>query len=296
MMIKWLRGSQKLKRRVDNHPVIIWAGVVLLILSALTTSGAAVVYIYSMARESLFWRSVEQDKISQLAPTQTAAYVNSILGEPITKQASDDMSRYIYKERGYWVTTYVDTYGTVQAIAITACGDDGFYPEVKGITLGSTKMVNAWGESTRWESSDASIKLHYFLRGASAPSYYYDEYVASGATNYQATIVGHNELCGYVVLPEDIDKALSERAGSEPLTDEQVHRIRTNVAINTIVVTAPSANLKIKSLENLGDSWPGPSYVDVNALSSLQKGGKAESTDKFNDTKDFDVVRINSSD
>lgn len=289
------KNSKQLKDWFDNHPFWVILSIIFFVLSLAIAFGTVASFTTSYLNSQVLWKSVEQNKIDQLAPTQTVDFFNSLLGEPNVKSSYETYDRYIYKERAYWIEVFANKSNIVILFDITACGVDGFYPKITNnpvggeLTLGETKMA----ETTFEQLDDKSLQPHYFLRGATAPSYYYDEYYLGNPSNYQTVFTGHNELCGYLKLPEDIEEALYASPNSaNKLNVKQIQRIRKNTTINTFAISSPSFDLKHKELDNIGDGGLGVSYIDEGVLMPNRRA-------HFNidnwrkDIKDFEVDKFN---
>ncbi|MBC7943110.1 hypothetical protein H7X68_01245 [Candidatus Saccharibacteria bacterium] len=292
------RGKQ-VKNWYENHPIWVLLSITSFVLGLAVAAGTVFTFTVDIIENKILWKGVEQAKIESLAPTQTVEYFNSVLGEPNVKTASGDITRYIYKERGYWIESFSDSNSVVQVFDITACGDEGFYPAIKNnpvgeeIVLGKTKMIDTTApKEWLWKEGDYGLKIHYFQRGATAPSYYYDEYYGGNPSNYQTVFTGHNELCGYLVFPDDIAKAMSDFSNKKPLNEEQVNRLRSNTIINTFAVTSPSFDLKLENLKNIGDGGLGVSYVDEGVLLPTKKI-QSRNDESYKSAKDFDVIHFN---
>lgn len=278
MKTKEFKRGHKLQYWFNNHPVWVILGIVSFVLSLSIAAGTVFTFAANYVHTSILWKEVEQRKIDELAPTQTVSFFSSLLGEPNVKTVLDDITRYVYKERGYWVEVFSDRHDIVQMFDITACGDEGFYPRIKNnpvggeLIIGKSKMIDTTGsEPWVWNGANSALKVHYFQRGATAPSYYYDEYYGGNPSNYQTVFTGHNELCGYLVLPSDISAQMNAAPiGKNPLNAEQTHRLRSATVINTFAITAPSFELKVKELENIADGGMGVSYVDEGVLMSAR--------------------------
>lgn len=290
--------GKSIKKWYENHPIWVVLSIVFFVLSLAVVAATVFSFTSTYIQEKILWKNIEQSKIDKLAPTQTLAYFNSVLGEPNTKEVRGKIAKYIYRERAYWVEAFADESGIVQAMDVTACGEEGFYPVIKNnpvggqIVLGKTKMVH----TTPKDRSSWSFKTHYFQKQATAPSYYYDEYYSGGASSYQTVFTGHNELCGYLVLPTDILKTLTDLDKSTSLSEDQINRLRQNVNINTFAVTSPKFNtgknddLGNYGLNEFGEGGIGVSNIDKAILtpSSDNKFDK----DKYKNTKDFEVIKF----
>ncbi len=296
--------GKKLKTANNNH--VFWIGLTMLnaLLALVVALGTISAPVGSFIAENITWRSIEQAKVEKLAPTETVAFFNSVLGEPnIKSETRTGMTRYIYRERGYWVEAMTPKEDdTVLVMSITACGEDGFYPTInnnpagKPVVLGRSKMIDTTYKPLRRDGSEReAFKVHYFLRAATAPSYYYDEYGGDALTNYQTVYTGFNDLCGYIALPKDIIDTMGIGSNSGKLTDEQINRMRGNITINTFAVTAPTfmtrMGLKADS-PNIGDGGIGVDYVDAGVLlPSPEPMDESAAKQKYKNVKDFEVIK-----
>lgn len=296
--------SKKLKHTKDTHAFWIGLTMVNALLALVVAFGTISAPVGSYIGENLTWRSIEQAKIDKLAPTETINYFNSVLGEPNVKGlTSSGMTRYIFKERDYWVEAMTYKDDTVLIMSITACGTNGFYPKIdnnpagKPITLGKSKMVDTTYEPIlRGGSTFEGFTTHYYQRGATAPSYYYDEYVGDAVTNYQTVYTGHNELCGYLVLPKDMTETMGIGGNGNKLSNEQVNNLRSNVVVNTFAVAAPSYEVRMgltADSPNIADGGLGVNYVDAGVLlPSSSKIDSSAAKKKYETAKDFDVIKF----
>lgn len=266
-------------------------------LSLAIAAGTVFSFTDNYIKENILWKGVEQSKIDKLAPTQTLAYFNSVLGEPNTKEVRGKIAKHTYREKAYWVEAFVDEAEIVQAMDITACGEENFNPIIKNnpvgpeIILGKTKMH----QTTTPDQSSWRVKTHYFQKQATAPSYYYDEYYSGAGSSYQTVFAGHNELCGHLLLPDDILKSLTDIDNSTVLSNEQVDRLRKGVKINTFAVTSPSfvtgtnTELGEYGLNEFGEGGIGASHIDK-AILSPSSNSKINKK-MYEEAEVFEVIR-----
>lgn len=287
-----------IKNWFENHPVWVILGIVSFVLSLAIAVGTVFSFANNFVTTQILWKGVEQSKIDKLAPTQTLAYFNSVLGEPNTKELRGKIAKYTYRERAYWVEAFVDEADVVQVIDITACGEEGFYPAIKNNPMGSNAIILGKTKMNEAAPAQLSPKIHYYHKLATAPSYYYDEYYNNASGSYQTMFTGHNELCGYLVLPKDIVNTMTDLDNTTNLSEEQIGRFRKGVTINTFAVTSPSFNtgqnkdLGNYGLSELGEGGIGVSYVDKGILTPTKEYKPLDKT-KIDRAKDFEVINFN---
>lgn len=273
-------------------------------MTLIITANSLTALIASKWHGTIGWKGVEQAKIDKLAPLEPLSYFTSVLGEPVLKQKVDKMTKYTYRGRDHWVAAYVDDFEIVRLMAITACNHEGFKPKIKNnpvgyeVTLTETKMKYAGRSSSAdtygQPAAVEDFKPHYFLRGATAPTYLYDEYLYGNPSSYQTVYAGFNEFCGFINLPEDIAETMSStKVGKLDLNSEQIERLRSNLSINTFAVSAPYEESFFKN----GSYTLGVTYVDAGILEPRRTEEELEKADSAkNNTqnlKPFEVFNYN---
>jgi len=253
----------KSKSRVDvRHKDLIqwlntkplWAAITVIgaLLGVITSSIIIAQIITNTYKQHIGWKRVEQNKISQLAPIETNEYIRGVMGDPILRTKTGSYTKNIYKGRGYWVVTFSDSSNTAQAIAITACGDNGFYPAISNNPLGHTiylgkDSMSKGAPGTFMKRNDVNEGHYYFVGGASRPSYFYDfSYVGVGF--YQDIITGNNAYCGkasaYALTEKDarIKKIINIMYKNvNEVSEADVNYLRDNLMLNTIVMTSANS-------------------------------------------------------
>ncbi|RZM24229.1 MAG: hypothetical protein EOO88_23540 [Pedobacter sp.] len=221
-------------------------GVVFGALISVQVVTAAVANTYE---STIGWKQAEQAKIDKLSPLETLDYFSDTLGKPLMKEQvnESELTKHYYKGKDYWVIAYANTAGAVEHVAITSCNELGFYPTIKNsplgkvVEIGKTKMSGIVdGASQLRDGTD--LNRHYFMRGATAPSYYIDEIYTGNLGTYQTVYSGSVEYCGGIKFPDDIFDSLNEASvNATPFNNEQVNRFRDGVVINAYAVSAPGA-------------------------------------------------------
>lgn len=179
---------------------------------------------------------VEYRKLAMLRGGLSLAYFEQVLGVPLFVTGSRDgkFTQSLFRGPDYWVQAISDTAGAVQLMAVTSCTAD-FHPRFGGngdpsrvgqpVVLNQTRMAEAGSPGT----------IHYFASGATANSYYYDEYYEGNPGNYITHFVGIDDACP-ATLPQGVITPFSN-AGYEhrryDSTDPVVAQFRAGAVANT---------------------------------------------------------------
>jgi hypothetical protein len=139
----------------------------------------------------------EYRTLAQLAGGLSLARFEEILGTPwfVDKSKDGQFTQQLFRGRDYWVQTVSDAFGTVGRMAITSCSDD-FRPSIEGIHGSNPSFGTITLNETRFDQTGARPNtIHYFTSGATADSYYYDEYYFGNPGYYKTYYVGINDAC-----------------------------------------------------------------------------------------------------
>lgn len=227
-------------------------------MTAILSSISLYSYGISYYRNSVGWKAVEQSKIDKLAPTTSIEYISSVLGTPVLDQkVSETETETIYKSRGYWVYLISNSSDkSLKSISITACED--FQPEIKNnpvgnsIKLGVTRMNEVATNIIATQKDDFQIQhplpnaYHYHISGATAPSYFFDEYSYGNPSRYQTVYAGVSEVCGnlYDITREDFE-FIEAMNGKNELTEGEINKLkelRSALVVNTVTILAPKVD------------------------------------------------------
>lgn len=184
-------------------------------------------------------REAEYRTIGRLRAGMTLAYFEDALGTPwyVAKSADGAYTEHLFRGRDYWVQTVSDAAGAVGRMAITSCDPD-FHPSFNGVPGSSPAITGVVLNETHFDQTDAEpYKVHYFTSGATANSYYYDEYYFGNPGNYKTYYVGINDACGYDAPTRDF--VLTDAYMNAPFdgSDPLVAQFRAAAIANTYAET-----------------------------------------------------------
>lgn len=242
------RGVERTNKSAPLSIIVLFATI----LGALITFHTATAILTDWYNSSVGWKQVEQAKIDKLSPLESMDYISSVLGIPELKMPGHNgLKKYIFKEKGYWVTAYANDSNSVEHLLFTSCNEGGFYPKVSKNPVGPPVII---GKTTFDEvlyenasTNGRSYNPHYFLRGATAPSYFIDETSLGNPSSYQTVYSGIVEYCGIPNFPIDAQEQLEgghvTKTGTNApgLSQENIDKMRSRAAINTFGVSAPHA-------------------------------------------------------
>ncbi|OGG26775.1 hypothetical protein A2960_01215 [Candidatus Gottesmanbacteria bacterium RIFCSPLOWO2_01_FULL_39_12b] len=158
---------------------------------------------------------------------------NEIFGVPTyTRISKSNWIENIYKGRDYWIQTISTSSGQVVFYAITSC-DKVFKPNISPNPI-LRKIVLQ--ESTFSSIGDDPNDIKYYLREATANSYFYNEYSWGNPSQYQTVFVGINDACmpkQEIQYPENRNSLYIEN-----IRDNDIIKFRSAARINTYAETA----------------------------------------------------------
>ena len=128
-------------------------------------------------------------------------------------------------------------------MSVLVCSTD-FNPAIKNTPLYKSITL---GKDTMKEVAQDGYVPHYFISGATAPSYLIDEIPGTNPTKYQTFYFGVNDACDFD--PNDILKDPYYYDNFIPdneinTEDSKIRSLRENMPINIIAITAPLVNLE----------------------------------------------------
>ena len=227
--------------RADNwirkSPVMIGLLLITLVVSSLLTIAGGVDKAVDYYDSRVNWRAHEYDKLESLHAGFSLAKFEEVLGSPTFVRGRGQLQESIFQGRGYWVQAIVDSSGTVGLYAVTAC--NGFKPSfdtvVGTVTLNETTLTNASAFDPKY--------LRYFLSGATANSYFYDEYSSGNPTDYKTFYFGLNDACQDIRREREVQFLVENRLfGSNEvwaMNTELIDDFRSIAVMNTFAETAP---------------------------------------------------------
>jgi hypothetical protein len=205
------------------------------------SSAAAATAVASPTPDLAQIRDAEYRTLARLRAGMTLAYFEEALGTPwfVTKSRDGAFTEHLFRGRDYWVQTVSDDAGAVGRMAITSCDPD-FHPAFSGVPNSSPAIDGVVLNETHFDQTGAPpSKVHYFTSGATANSYWYDEYYFGNPGNYKTYYVGINDACPYdapaelFVLKSDYTDARYDPA------DALVAQFRAAAVANTYAESAP---------------------------------------------------------
>src|SRR5207244_6957906 len=137
---------------------------------------------------------------------ETLDYFRNVLGVPVfvSKSRDGQFTQSLFQGRQYWVQAVSDAAGTVGIVAVSSCDLDfrprfeepvggiqdpsgATHPLLNPIVLNETHLDQV--------GAGPPSKLHYFVSGATANTYLYDEYSFGNPGNYKTYFVGIDDAC-----------------------------------------------------------------------------------------------------
>jgi hypothetical protein len=243
---RFAMSARRLLPRLESSTPIKAIQLAGIVFAAVIAAQGVYGLLTSYYEQVVGWKATEQSNINKLAPNESLEYVTSVLGTPQLKLGKvAGYQKYIFKERGYWVVAYVNDDSTVKHLIFTSCQGDDLKPVIRSNPVGPPiKLGESTLSSVRYDTHNAirnkdDYKRHYFMRAATAPTYYIDEHILGAASNYQNVYVGHVEFCGGIKLPEDINSTLVSSSSAEAFSDDQLKIFRSGIIINTYGISAP---------------------------------------------------------
>ncbi len=175
---------------VRRAPLVVILLLAALLASSLFTLGDALNRALAFWDDTVQWREREYNKLGELQAGISLTKVSETLGEPTFVRLSEDgtLQESSFQGRDYWVQTISSELGTVLSLTVTSC-DLAFRPSFESptgdrVTLHETTF-GAYGTGLQ----------HYFLSGATANSYFFEEYPGGNPERYQSHAIGLNDAC-----------------------------------------------------------------------------------------------------
>jgi hypothetical protein len=187
-------------------------------------------------------RQAEYSTLDKLRGGMALSYFQELLGAPsfVTRGRNGPFTQSLFRGHDYWLQAVSDDAGTVQLMAVTACDPD-FHPAYEGQKNSSPSFSTITLNTTRLDQTGPPPNtVRYFTSGATANSYYYDEYYFGNPGLYKTYFVGIDDACA---LPPDdarlpfLTADYQDRA-YDP-TDSIVAKFRAAAMANTYAETGP---------------------------------------------------------
>jgi hypothetical protein len=212
----------------------------------------------------LTWREAEYQRLSHLFAGMSIHKLEETLGSALFQSLSKDglLRESVFRGRGYWVQAIYDPTGTVKFLAVTSTSLN-FRPQYQ-TPLGTVTLL-----ATRFDAIPSKpIRIRYFTRGATAPSYYFDDYSGGNPTLYKMYTFGINEVGAfrstYLAGMNRISPFMSSSYTNRqfPDRDREVGAFREGSVINTYGETDVSFHLDVV----LKDFCIGPDQIRVRTV------------------------------
>jgi hypothetical protein len=227
---------------IRKTPVWVLLILAAVFVSSVITIGHAVLQARDLYSDTFRWRQEEYRKIGSLAAGISSEKVKETLGSPLFVRKSQDgsLTESSFRGRDYWVQTISDLSGTVRLLAITACNLD-FKPEIDSL-VGRIVLNESRFDST----NGAPSGIRYGLSGATANSFFYDEYYLGNPGFYKTYLVGIDDACPAVANYAEDLAAQGElpfiirnlrQADPYSADNQVVAAFRANSVINTYAET-----------------------------------------------------------
>lgn len=204
-----------------------------LVISSIVTIVGAVLAAWRFGTAHVWWRRDEYQKLKQLFAGMSIAKFEDVLGSPTFVQKKQVYSEGVFKGRHYWVQAIYDGQGTVALFAVTSTAPN-FNPWF--VTEVGTATLN---KSTFSSTSSPPRKVRYFASGATANSYFFDEYFLGNPSRYKTYLLGINDVGPR--NPEDALPFVSQnyRDRAFDSADVLVSEFRNKAIINSYAETSP---------------------------------------------------------
>ena len=232
----------RLKGYIDKNPITVLIIIVVFFISSFFTIFQGISWAINTINSTFLWRNIEYKKINSVRPGMYIQKITDVFGTPFytrNMQNNKSLTENTYKGRGYWIDTISNDSGEVLLYTITSC-DKNFSPTIDPNPLQKSITLQ---KSTLSSIGDNPSGIKYFASGATANSYFFDEYSWGNPSNYETVYVGYNDQC-----PQFPKKAISQmddlfKLGDEAnLEDPYIQKFRDNLLINTYAETAPMEN------------------------------------------------------
>lgn len=188
------------------------------------------------------WRETQYAKIGRLRGGSTLDYFRDLLGTPmfVTRSRDGRFTQSLFQEPDYWVQAITDAFGTVELMAVSSCDLD-FRPRFNGVSGATPSLGTIVLNETHLDQVGAEpSKLHYFVSGATANTYLYDEYSFGNPGYYKTYFVGIDDACPSEPANAITDGLALTRDQAFDPNDDLVRTFRARAIANTYGETGPN--------------------------------------------------------
>lgn len=249
--MSWIADKvRSLDGRVRGSSMFVILALATVFVSSVITIGGAVIRARDYFQATVGWRALESEKLNRLVAGTNIGMFAALLGPPLfVRESSETVSGYYgsrgwvtepvtestFRGHGYWVQAIHDRTGLVLVMSVTSC-DVTFQPTFDRaaphpITLHRTTFADLGSAEYK--------KLRYFISGATANTYIYEEYYGGNPSNYQTIAWGINDACPYTI---DYSLLGALRDAERGVLSEGLQTFRQSTAVNTYVETAAQFN------------------------------------------------------
>ena len=237
--------AERFKYALEHQPFIIFITVLVIAISQITTLIKGADSFLKYYSSTYGWRSEEEAKINKLSASINISKFQEILGAPLFLRKSGTSGEYIFKRQGYWVQAITDDEGSVDLYAVTSC-DETFKPRIRNSPSGRLIQLR---ETTFKKAHDGDIpRLHYFISGATANSYFFEGAYLANPGNYQTIFWGYNDACSNNWDEETglyhVESHLEEYESGVNTEQSVIDIFRSKNSFNTFAVSSPSADIE----------------------------------------------------
>lgn len=190
-------------------------------------------------------REGDYERLALLAAGITLERFVAVLGPPLFVTPSRDaggLTQSLFQGREFWVQAISDASGTVHLMAVTSCSPE-FKPAYRGVAGSNPAIDIVVLQETRMDQTGAEPNMvHYSTSGATANSYYYDEYYFGNPGLYKTYFTGVTDGCQASFPPgADLFLGVDYRARQFDPNDARVAEFRAGATINTYAETSAFA-------------------------------------------------------
>lgn len=205
------------------------------------------------------------NKINMLVTEVQIGYFEGLLGKPIfvNKNQNKKTIEHIFVKNNFFVQAITDSDNKVLSFAVTT-RNNYFKPKNKeGIILGESTLASA-----AKQGGPGPNKCYSFLSGATAPSFYFEQYYFGNPENYQNYFYGYNEEGYFDKSNRDSFPTLEEYLDANTFEIDCTKispNLRDKFVINTFMVVAPFVEFKDLEID-FQDRYFGVNPIQVRLL------------------------------
>lgn len=227
--------ANRFKKTIFNKPFFIILAIISIILSQIFIISEGFGKIAQTYKLTVGYDKEEEKVINKLSVFVNIDQFKKLLGVPIYINKAQDKSNlleYIFFRKKYWIQAITDDIGSVQFYAITSCKNN-FKPKITNPMKQSESLV--LNGSTYRDIQSTGLPSHYFISGATANSYVFEEESLGNPGNYLTVFWGINDACpvngNYFEYAD-----FNDNEGN--VNEKKYSDFRNNTKINTFAVSS----------------------------------------------------------